>query len=195
MTSFVSYDQYALRPIQESDLLQILEWRNSEHIRNHMFNDQMITMSEHKAWFERVKEHPHQVHLIFEFQNVPVGVVNFTQINERYQTCDWGFYLGAPNNPRGLGTIMGFLGLAYIFEQKGIRKVCGQILQFNEKSIKFHQRLGFQKEGHLVKHVWKNGNYEDIVLMALFQDQWLKGKAQLEQRCFGGIQDDERNRN
>lgn len=39
---------YALRSIKESDLEQLLVWRNSDRIRTKMLNQHIITMDEHR---------------------------------------------------------------------------------------------------------------------------------------------------
>ena len=35
-----------------------------------------------------------------------------------------------------------------------------------------YRSVGFVEEGRLVEHVWSDGHYEDIVLMALFRSDF-----------------------
>lgn len=79
---------------------------------------------------------------------------------------------------------MGFLALEYLFETLNLRKVTGEAFAFNSDSLKFHKRLGFVEEGRLVGHVLKAGRYEDVLIMAIFRDGWLRVKPELEQRLF-----------
>lgn len=170
----ICYNNYRLRRIEERDLEKVLKWRNSERIRSNMYNDHIITIDEHIAWYKRVEQESNNSYMIFELCEHPVGVVNFTNLDKVNRKCLWGFYLGEENVPCGTGMIMGHLGLTYAFSNLKVRKVCGEVFAFNLSSINFHKRLGFVEEGRLVKHVLKNGRYEDIILFALFEEDWEK---------------------
>jgi len=173
-----------LRPVEERDLELILVWRNSERIRSSMYTDHVITREEHLRWFERLQSERLAHSLIFEISRKSVGIVNVSRVDRVNNTCHWGFYVGETDAPRGCGTIMGFLGLEYIFETLNIRKVIGEAFVFNHASIVFHEKLGFSREGHFRRHVLKNGKYEDIFAFALFTEQWTKLKPELERNIF-----------
>lgn len=173
-----------LRPMAEKDIKKVLEWRNSERVRANMFSDHLITMDEHLAWFERARNQQPSLFMLFEYGGNPQGVISVSDVDNRNSKCQWGFYIGEANAPRGIGTIMGYLGLEYIFEKMNMRKLIGEVIAFNQGSINYHDKLGFVKEGHFVKHVLKNGNYEDVSSFALFKDDWMKSKSRLEKLCF-----------
>jgi UDP-4-amino-4,6-dideoxy-N-acetyl-beta-L-altrosamine N-acetyltransferase len=150
-----------------------------------MYTDHVITMDEHREWFERLRKEPDPTFLVFEYKDKLIGVVNVTQIDRRNGKCYWGFYVGDPEAPRGSGTILGYFGLNYIFDVLKIRKLCAEAFAFNEASIRFHKRLGFVEEGLLARHVQKNGRYEDVISFALFADDWIVHKSRIEASCFG----------
>lgn len=162
----------------------MLDWRNSDRIRANMFSDHIITMEEHVAWFEGTQRDDKIIVLVLEYLNEPIGVVNITDIDHKNNKCTWGFYLGETNTPRNSALVMGYLSLEYIFEVLKIRKLCGEVFAFNSKSAHFHERLGFYTEGRLIKHVLKNGNYEDVICMALFKSVWTNDKEKLAEICF-----------
>jgi UDP-4-amino-4,6-dideoxy-N-acetyl-beta-L-altrosamine N-acetyltransferase len=154
--------------IDENYLEIVLEWRNQDFIRRVMYYDKVITLDEHKTWFERISKSDNSITKVFLFNGIPYGVINITNIDRKNQKCDWGFYIGVKNAPKGLGTLMGELALDYMFNNLKVRKVCAEVLGFNQKSINFHQKLGFEQEGILKKHIWKNNQYVDVYIMALF---------------------------
>src|SRR3972149_4277334 len=158
------HDHYSLRPLLEEDLRKVLEWRNSERVRAFMYTDHVISWEEHCAWYGRVKESEAAEVLISEHLGKPAGLVNFSDINLAHSRCLWGFYLGERNLPRGSGTVMGLLALDYIFEERGARKVSGEVLDTNAASRRFFRRLGFQEEGRLRQHVLKNGRLADVII-------------------------------
>ncbi len=80
--------------------------------------------------------------------------------------ADWGFY-AAPEARKGSGSKLGVAALGFAFETLGLHKVCGQALDFNEASIRFHLRLGFQQEGVLREQKRIGGKYHDLICFGL----------------------------
>ena len=175
-----------LRPVEEADLEKVLEWRNSDRIRSVMFTDRFISREDHRAWYERLRNDENSRCLIFEVRGRLAGVVNVVQIDRQNGRCTWGFYLGEAGSPPGSGMAMGYQALEYIFENLCLRKLCGEVLASNIKSIEFHKKLGFTEEGRYLRHVLKNGRYEDVVAMALFNEDWHRMKQGLKSLLFWG---------
>jgi len=169
-------DDGKLRLMNVNDLEMVLEWRNSDRIRANMYNDHVISFDEHNAWFKRQKSGESSRYLVFELMGRPVGLVYFVDIDHKNSKAFWGFYLGYEDLPSGSGTLLGKLGVDYAFNCLGIKKLCGEAFAFNKSSIRFHKKLGFVEEGRLVRHVLKNGEFEDIVSFALFKEDWQKQK-------------------
>lgn len=163
----------------DGDLECVLAWRNSERVRSCMFSDQVIPLEQHRAWWERAKNSPSSVHLLFEKDGVPLGVVNFTGIDAQNGRCSWGFYVGEETAPRGTGTVMGILALDFAFGSLGMRKICAEVIGFNSASLGYHHKLGFIQEGRLARHVLRGDRYEDVVLFALFAEDWPKARRPL----------------
>lgn len=172
-----------LRLLKEADLDRVLKWRNSERIHRNMFTDHKISLEEHHRWFENLDQQKSK-YLVFEFYNKPVGLVCFTNIDKYNNICSWGFYLGETDVPQGTGILMGYLALSWVFQELKIRKVCSKVFTYNISSIKYHKKLGFVEEGRLVKHFKKAGNYEDIIVLALFSDKWKEISQRIKRRFF-----------
>jgi UDP-4-amino-4,6-dideoxy-N-acetyl-beta-L-altrosamine N-acetyltransferase len=176
----LSYGDFELKDFDEAHLGIVLNWRNSEHIRNMMYSDHVISLEEHTAWYKKAKESQSTILKIFFYKDSPVGVVNFTQIDKQSNKCYWGFYIGEKDVPKGSGSVMGYLALSLIFKNYGIRKLCSEIMDYNIQSIHYHKKLGFTEEGRFVKHVLKNGRYVDVIAMSLFKDDWICIKKKYE---------------
>ena len=167
-----SVDNYRLRPFTEAELSTVLSWRNTERIRANMYTDHIITPEEHRTWFSRIDGDNLSRYDIFECGNRPVGLSCFTEIDRTHGTCTWGFYLGETDLPPGSGTVMGYLAMNLVFAEEGLRKVSGEVLDFNKASRKYFQRLGFTEEGCRRQHILRNGEYVDVVLFSLLVDEW-----------------------
>ena len=134
--------EHTLRPMNKSDLQQVLKWRNHPDVRNYMYSTHEISMDEHCAWYANASNDPAINLLIYERDGHACGFVNITR-TRCPDVADWGFYL-APDAPRGSGLGLGMQALKYAFAQLCLHKICGQALGFNVRSIAFHKRLGFQ---------------------------------------------------
>ncbi len=158
--------------MESADLRRVLAWRNQPRIRAGMYTDHEIGWDEHVAWFERVSTEPVPRFLIYEQAGRPVGTVNFSAVDTVNARAVWGFYLGETDVPKGTGTDMGRRGLSWGFDRLGLQKIIGEVFAFNEASLRFHERLGFEREGLLRRHVLKGGRFQDIVLFARFSETW-----------------------
>ncbi len=167
-----SKPKFKLRSIQKSDSNFILEWRNSERIRSFSYNDQIIEVKEHRKWFESVKNSKYRKVLIFEADDEPLGLVQFFDIDLPNRRCKWGFYLGSDNLPKGTGSEMGKLALAYAFDHLGVERIDGEAISHNQGSIKFHQKMGFAQEGIIEKQIYRDERWLDIILFSITRKQW-----------------------
>lgn len=159
-----------LRPLLPEDLSQIRRWRNHESIRSVMFSTHEISEDEHRAWYEREHVASNRRLLVYQVGAHPMGFINF-KYNAASRNGEWGFF-SAPDAPAGTGTAMGRSALIYAFDELGLHKVSGEVLDINSRSIKFHVKLGFTKEGQLRKHHFDGTTYHDVHLFGLLKSDW-----------------------
>lgn len=159
-----------MRRMNSGDLEEVLRWRNHPDVRRHMFTQHEIGLDEHTRWFERASQDPARHLLIHERAGEALG---FVQIHEIASggIADWGFYL-APHAPNGTGSGLGLGALAYAFETARLHKLCGQALASNDRSIRFHQKLGFQQEGYLHQHHFDGQHFHDVLCFGMLVQQW-----------------------
>ncbi|WP_405115843.1 UDP-4-amino-4,6-dideoxy-N-acetyl-beta-L-altrosamine N-acetyltransferase [Paenibacillus sp. FSL K6-1217] len=172
-------NDYRLEQPGQEHSRRIWEWRNADHIRPYMNHDGMIPLEEHHRWMNAVAGDTSRLLRICYYLDTPVGFVQFSQIDRSHKTCEWGFYIGEKNSPPGSGTRMGILALDHIFREEKLSKVCAQILDFNQRSLSYHHKLGFVTEGRLCRQRIRNHQPVDVVLMALFREDWEKHRLRL----------------
>lgn len=165
-----STSQTNVRKMTESDLKQVLAWRNHLEIRRFMYTQHEISLEEHTRWFTQASQNPEKHLLIFEIDENPCGFINIHQIAGG-GIADWGFYT-APDAPKGTGKALGQAALKFAFSVIRVHKLCGQALAFNERSARFHLSLGFHREGLLRQHHFDGQNYHDVVCFGLLANEW-----------------------
>lgn len=163
------YDR--VRPMTRNDVDLVLEWRNHPDIRKYMYTQYEISPSEHQSWFERESKNSARQLLIFEIENKPMGFVNFN-IKDKIYLADWGFYT-SPEAPEGTGLRLARCALDYAFKSLNLHKVCGEAIDFNQRSIEFHLKLGFQKEGVLREQYYNGESYKDVISFGILSHEWL----------------------
>lgn len=156
-----------LKKMEETDLQQVLEWRNSERVRKAMFTDKIILWEDHKKWFDRCNSGIEIQNFVFCVNGNKVGVVNITDIDLKNKTCSWSIYRGVEGVP-GIGLKMGQCAIEYIFRKLQMRKIYVDVLGNNLVSKNFHEKLGFEIEGVFRKQIIHNGVPIDVFRLSMF---------------------------
>jgi UDP-4-amino-4,6-dideoxy-N-acetyl-beta-L-altrosamine N-acetyltransferase len=159
-----------VRQMTWQDLEQVLDWRNHESVRRCMYTQQTISLEDHTRWFEHASVDPKRHLLIFERDGAPAGFVNLNQTGSG-GILEWGFY-AAPQAPKGTGRLLGRAALHFAFTQAAAHKVCGQVVAYNHRSIRFHQHQGFTLEGSLRDQHFNDQQYHDVHCFGLLASEW-----------------------
>lgn len=163
-----------VRPMTEADLDQVLAWRNHLQVRRFMYTQHEISSDEHRHWYAKASTDENRHLLIYEDRGVAQGFVAFTRTSAGSPVADWGFYL-APDAARGTGGRLGRAALDHAFAELALHKVNGQALGYNERSIRFHERLGFNREGCLRQQYFDGQTFHDVILFGLLASEWESG--------------------
>jgi UDP-4-amino-4,6-dideoxy-N-acetyl-beta-L-altrosamine N-acetyltransferase len=159
-----------IRSMAEEDLTMVLAWRNHPEVRRFMFTQHEISLAEHTQWFMRVVQDNTRRLLIVQEQGIPIGYVQFSNV-EHGGVADWGFYV-RPDAAKGTGKKLGVSALDHAFGQLKLQKVCGQALNSNLASIRFHERLGFKREAVLPDQKRMIDQYQSLICFGLLAHEW-----------------------
>lgn len=158
-----------MRYMTEADLERVLSWRNHPDVRNMMYTRHEISWDEHCRWFARMQKDRDAHLLIYEEEN-PTGFVSF-RTHEASAEAVWGFYL-SPDAETGTGMRMGHAALRFAFSQLGYEAIVGEVIDFNQRSAAFHERLGFHRCGILHGKYRTDQQQHDVVQYRLTADHW-----------------------
>lgn len=160
-----------LRLIKDSELQLMLSWRNDPAVRENMYTTHEIALEEHLYWWERVRNSEVHKYFMYECNDTPLGIVAFNHIDKASRHSSWAFY-ASPSAPRGTGSKMEFLALDYAFGELELHKLHGEVLAFNERVVKLHQKFGFKIEGVLREQHISGGEFVDVVRVGLLAREW-----------------------
>lgn len=174
-----------LREMNESDLSMVLTWRNAEDIRNNMYTNHVISVDEHRSWWESHKNNPKMRRLVCELDGCAAGVVIFTNYMGPEGVASWAFYSG-DRTRRGVGTAMEVAALHYAFDTLRVRRLECEVLDFNDSVIRFHLKHGFRVEGIFLEAYVRDGKPHDVYKFAMLARDWFKViKLTIEARASG----------
>lgn len=166
----INTDNGFLRRMTAADLRMVLIMRNHPQVRRYMLTQHEITIEEHMKWYQSASHNPGIELLVYELNDKCCGFVQFKKTSFQ-GILDWGFYTD-PLAPVGTGKKLGRAALRHAFGIGGIHKICGQALQLNVSSIKFHKSLGFMQEGVLRDHYFDGLTYHDLVCFGFLKREW-----------------------
>jgi UDP-4-amino-4,6-dideoxy-N-acetyl-beta-L-altrosamine N-acetyltransferase len=172
----------SLHPLTETDLEHILPWRNASAVRQAMYSHHEISLDEHRAWFQRLRQDASKRWYLYrDSAGNPQGVVYFTAIDPAQGTAFWGFY-ARPEATPGTGTRILFDALELAFGELGLHKVNGEALASNRPSISLHLKCGFTQEG-VFRQQHRNGEQRiDIIRLGLLASEWPQHRERLSKR-------------
>jgi RimJ/RimL family protein N-acetyltransferase len=80
-----------------------------------------------------------------------------------------GYWLAKPYWNRGIGTAVVQRACQYAFEYFGLVKITAHVFATNSASARVLEKCGFEQEGYLKKHYFKDGRYIDAKLYYLLR--------------------------
>lgn len=170
-----------IRDIRIDELELMRNWRNAPNVRANMYTRHEISKEEHLAWWKEISMRDDQRYFMYEFEEMPKGIVAFTGIDEVSGNSSWAFY-ASPDAAKGTGSRMEFLALDYAFDVLKLHKLCCEVLAFNTPVIKLHQKYGFQVEGIFREQHLVDGEYVDVYRLGILAPDWLKHRQEIEER-------------
>lgn len=108
-----------------------------------------------------------------EVEGKCIGQCALFNFNETNHTCELGITIGDKAYwGRGYGRDALQCLLDYAFRLRNMRRVYLSVNGNNPRAIRAYQACGFVEEGRLRAHVWNAGQFVDLVLMGVFQEEW-----------------------
>lgn len=157
-----------LRPIEPGDADTIVRWRNLPEVHAQMFAQAPPTKEDHMRWFDDLgKRGDREEYVIVETGGGrPVGTVGLSRIDRVNRRAEYGILIGeADARGKGLAREASDLILDHAFGTLNLHRVYLHVFPENRKAILLYRLLGFEQEGILRQHAWKDGEFRDVVVM------------------------------
>jgi UDP-4-amino-4,6-dideoxy-N-acetyl-beta-L-altrosamine N-acetyltransferase len=171
-----------LRKLAASDLETVMHWRMLPEVTRHMYTDPQLTMEDQLRWFERLSRSESDRVWIIESgtPSLSVGVLSLSDINRVHRRCSWAYYIGdEAARARGLAKPLECGIYDYVFGSMQMNRLWCEVFSANDRVVALHERFGSKVEGVLRQHIFKDGQFYDVVRMAILKSDWERLKPSI----------------
>lgn len=170
-----------LRAFELEDYKTTIAWRNDREITNRLGGAVFfVSEAREKQWVEDTIFHSTDVKLAvcLKENNLHIGNVYLTDINYVNRTAESHILIGNKEY-WGKGYALEALSeiLQYGFNERGLNRVEARINADNISSLKMHERCGYKLEGVLRQAIFKNGHFNDVVVMSILREDFINSHA------------------
>ena len=121
---------------------------------------------------ENLQNENKEISFVILYHKKLVGRVGIHFINEANKCGAIGYWLSKDATGKGIITKVCKKILAYGFEQLHLKRIELKAATTNYKSQAVAEKLNFTKEGTLRQAEFVNGEYQDLYLYAMLQEEW-----------------------
>lgn len=163
-----------LRPIAVKDAAVTLKWRLSDRAR--FMQSGAKTVKEQENWIRNSLKKENEITFIIEFNDSPVGMFAICNINKVYKHCSLERLLIGEKEIVGTYPIAfesELLICDYIFNELGMHKINGDIMEDNKDMIKFRKYIGYSFDGVLRDQYIINRAFKSTLLVSVLEIEYL----------------------
>lgn len=165
-----------LRAIEESDLAQLLEWRNRPEYRRYFREHRELSATNQKEWFEKAVRGDSTIRM-FAITDLGsgrlLGACGLCYINWVDKNADFSLYVGADNlyidekYAYDAAKVMARYG----FGELGLHRLWAEIYDFDEPKKKMFGALGFKLDGRFRETHWTENKWCDSLFYSLLASE------------------------
>jgi RimJ/RimL family protein N-acetyltransferase len=166
----------ALRPILKEDAHQFFIWMNDPEITQYLARNLPVSFEEEERWCHR-KGEPNEKDFTLAVTCADngqlLGVMGLHQVDYRSRTATTGAVIGNKEfRGKGYGSEAKMLLLQFAFRELNLRKIYSHVIEYNAQSLAYSKKCGYVEEARLPKHMFKDGEYRDQIILAVYRETW-----------------------
>ena len=171
-------EKIILRAIEEKDLNQLNKWANDPEIQYWLGGWHFpINKHDQEKWFQGLSTNSLNQRFAIETKELGlIGTANLVDIDWKNKNAFHGMLLG-DKDVRGKGyamdTVMAIM--RYAFEELGLQRLDGTMIEYNEASLKLYiQKCGWKEEGRQRSWYFRKNQYWDRILVGITRDDYFE---------------------
>ena len=172
----------SLKLVQQEDIEMIRNWRNSKDVSQHFVSRGYISKAQQKKWFEKISTSGEDYYFLIVVDNEPVGLIFTKNIDWDRREAETGILIAKKDCRDSLVSFEAtYLHGQHFYEKLNLIKNKIQVLESDEKALRFNKNLGFKEVGK--REVEIDGEICKVVLLELTRNDYDK-YAKERERLF-----------
>lgn len=169
-----------LRALELDDYKISIIWRKNKELWSKLAGTHyFVSEAYEKKWIEEKVLTPKSNEIVLavcsQENNRYIGNVYLTDIDWINKNAHIHIMLGDDSFwGKGIGTESIMTIVKYAFKEKNLHRIYGRILSDNIASIKMFKKCNFTQEGVLRQNAYKNGVYNDMVIMSILKEEFVQ---------------------
>lgn len=161
------------RYFSEADVEARVQWINDPRINVSMFFDLPASVEKTLNWAKSIKDNNSRVDFtIVDEENNIVAMGGFTGIDRVHKHAEHYMMVNPEMHGKGYGKKASLWICNYVFLKFDLHKIFLYTDNHNIASYKIYENSGFQLEGILRDHKWKNGSFQNRRFYGLLESEW-----------------------
>lgn len=131
-----------------------------------------FSVDETKALYDELSKMDDLIKFVIEVDGEVVGDCSLHSIDKHNRTCDVGISLGRPHWAKGYGQDALKTLVDYAFKHNNMHRVGLEALATDPRAVGCYRKVGFVEEGRLRQRDWMDGEYHDVLVMSILDEEW-----------------------
>lgn len=161
---------YCLRRFLYGDAISLAKHGNNIKIAKNLRDTfpHPYTIEHARAWVQHVKEHETKTRFAIDFGGEAIGEIGFVvQLDVHRFGAEIGFWVSEDHWGKGIMTAALSYVCQYAFDEMGLVRIFADVQARNDGSRRVLEKCGFELEGVMKKHVYKDEQFIDQLVFAL----------------------------
>ena len=164
-----------LRPLAKEDLVHLRKWSEDAEIRGLIGEVTPMSEADCEKFLEKVYADSNRrwFVVVIKNSNQVIGEAGLLRMDPAWRATDVSVIVGEKEEwGKGYGTETILLLLDYAFRHLNFHRVAIGVVGFNERALRFWEKVGFRKEGVYRDGYYYDGKYYDFVMMSILEDEF-----------------------
>jgi len=141
--------------------------RNHDEIRKWMYSDSIISLLDHINFINSLKVNNKNYYWLVKMGEEYIGVISLNRIDFQNRNAYLGIYANPFSVLKGKGELLIKCIKILAFDYANLHTLKIEVMNINEKATNFYKKAGFREEGRLKEFVFRNGKWQDMIIMGI----------------------------
>ena len=165
-----------LRARELADVERAYTWINDREVTRHLVARYPLSHADEERWLQAIPTNSFSdgVGLAIETKDgVHIGNIDLRSVRPEDRKAELGIMIGEKEYwSNGYGTDAIITLLRFAFSEMNLHRVWLTANEDNERAVACYRKCGFQEEARLRRHVFKRGQYRDVLTMGILRNEF-----------------------